>query len=113
MFCFVFEGNFQVQAPRGAYIWRGDLTEGFLRYEYGGLMFGRAYTWRGLFSEFYGILQRLCRQISLDYYTIPPATQAINQNVMGDMTVGGKFPFYNYLKQDKLNSKEYIHNIGK
>ena len=23
------------------------------------------------------ILQRLCRQISLDYYTIPPATQAI------------------------------------
>ena len=29
---FVFEGNFQVQAPRGAaYIWRGDLEEGFLR----------------------------------------------------------------------------------
>ena len=38
LFYFVFEGNFQVQAPRGggAYIWR-------------------AYTWRGLFSEFYGI----------------------------------------------------------
>ena len=27
----------------GAYIWRGDLTEGFLRYEFGGLIFGRAY----------------------------------------------------------------------
>ena len=40
--------------PRGAYIWRGDLTEGFLRYEFGGLIFGGAYTWRGLFSEFYG-----------------------------------------------------------
>ena len=34
---FVFEGKFQVQAPRGAYIWRGDLTEGFLRYKFGGL----------------------------------------------------------------------------
>ena len=29
--------------------------EGFLRYEFGGLIFGGAYTWRGLFSEFYGI----------------------------------------------------------
>ena len=38
------------------YIRRGDLTEGFLRYEFGGLIFGGAYTWRGLFSEFYGIL---------------------------------------------------------
>ena len=30
--------------PRGAYIWRGDLTEGFLRYEFGGLIFGGPYT---------------------------------------------------------------------
>ena len=52
LFYFVFESNFQVQAPRGAYIWRGNLTEGFLRYEFGGLIFGGAYTWRGLFSEF-------------------------------------------------------------
>ena len=29
LFYFVFEGSFQVQAPGGAYIWRGDLTEGF------------------------------------------------------------------------------------
>ena len=28
-FYFVFEVNFQVQAPGGAYIWRGDLAEGF------------------------------------------------------------------------------------
>ena len=54
LFCFVFEGNFQVPAPRRAYIWRGNLTDGFLRYEFGGLIFGGAYTWRGLFSEFYG-----------------------------------------------------------
>ena len=51
---FVFEGNFPSTSPRGAYIWRGDLTEGFLRYGFGGLIFGGAYTWRGLFSEFYG-----------------------------------------------------------
>ena len=31
---------FQVQAPGGNYIWRGDLTEGFLRYRFGGLIFG-------------------------------------------------------------------------
>ena len=29
----------------------------FLRYKFRGLIFGRAYTWRGLFSEFYGILK--------------------------------------------------------
>ena len=43
--------------PPGAYIWRGDLTEVFLRYEFEGLIFGGAYTWRGLFSEFYGIIK--------------------------------------------------------
>ena len=43
LFYFVFEGNFQVQAPRGAYIWRGNLTEGFLCYEFEGLIHGGAY----------------------------------------------------------------------
>ena len=55
-FYFAFEGNFLSTSPRGAYIWRGDLTEGFLRYRFRGLIFGGAYTWRGLFSEFYGNL---------------------------------------------------------
>ena len=36
-FYFVFEGNFPSTSPRGAYIWRDDLTEGFLRYRLGGL----------------------------------------------------------------------------
>ena len=40
--------------PPGVYIRRGDLTEGFLRYEFGGFIFGGAYTWSGFFSEFYG-----------------------------------------------------------
>ena len=44
LFYFVLEGNFQVQSPGGGgYIWTGDLTEGFLRYEFGGLIFGGAY----------------------------------------------------------------------
>ena len=43
LFYFVFEDKFQVQDPRGAYIRRGDLTEGFLRYDSGGLIFGGAY----------------------------------------------------------------------
>ena len=55
LFYFVFEGNCPSTSPRGAYIWRGDLTEGFLCYRFGELTFGGAYTWRGLFSEFYGI----------------------------------------------------------
>ena len=43
LFYFVFEGNFPSTSPRGAYIWRGDLTEDFLRYLFGGLIFGGAY----------------------------------------------------------------------
>ena len=54
LFFFVFEGNFPRTSPWGAYIWRGDLTKGFLRYWFGGLIFGEAFTRRGLFSEFYG-----------------------------------------------------------
>ena len=42
-------------SPWGAYIWRGYLMEGFLCHEIGGLYFGGAFTWRGLFLEFYGI----------------------------------------------------------
>ena len=59
LFYLIFEDNFQVQAPPGGggpLIWRGDLTEGVLRYEFGGLIFGWAYTWRALFSEFYGMV---------------------------------------------------------
>ena len=55
LFYFVFEENFPSTRPLGAYIGRGDLTESILRHEFGGLIFGGAYTWRGLFSEFYGM----------------------------------------------------------
>ena len=50
LFYFELEGNFPSTSPRGAYIWRGDLMEGFLRYRFWGLiLIGGAYTWRGLF----------------------------------------------------------------
>ena len=42
LFYFVFEGNFQVQASHGGFF---------------ALRFWGAYTWRGLFSEFYGTSQ--------------------------------------------------------
>ena len=39
---------------------------GLLRYDLGwGLIFGGAYTWRGLFSEFYGSLSVSCDKISV------------------------------------------------
>ena len=56
LFYFEFEGNFPSTSSPKAYNWKGDLTEGFLRYGLGGLIFGGAYTLRGLFLEFYSIL---------------------------------------------------------
>ena len=54
LFYFVFDGHFQVQAPRGAYIWRGDLTEVFFAKRAWG-----AYIWRDLYMEglIFGISQ--------------------------------------------------------
>ena len=50
LFYFVFEGNFQVQAPGGLYL-EGRFNGGFFALPVWG-----TYIWRGLFSEFYGIL---------------------------------------------------------
>ena len=51
---------FKVQAPggRGAHIWRGDVTEGFLRYRFGGLIFGGAYFWNFTVYEMNHILNQ-------------------------------------------------------
>ena len=65
--CFVLRCILKYKPPR-AYIRRGDLTEGFLRYEFKG-----AYTWRGLFSEFYGISgeERCVTTLSADQVQAP------------------------------------------
>ena len=46
LFYFVFDGKILSTSPRGAYIWRGDLTEGFFALPVGG-----AYIWRGLYMD--------------------------------------------------------------
>ena len=79
LFYFAFEGNFPSTSPRGAYIWWGDLTEGFLRYRFWGLIFGGAYTWRGLFSKFYGDSSVFIIIIIWGYWNINNQT---TQNVM-------------------------------
>ena len=56
LFFFVFGGNFPSTSPRGAYIWRGDLTEGFLCYWFGGLIHGGAY-----FRNFTVLIDRLLK----------------------------------------------------
>ena len=78
LFYFVFEGNFPSTSRLGAYICRGDLKEGFLRYEFGGLIFGGAYTWRGLLSEFFGIL--LTKHVLFAQWTILSNVQFLGQS---------------------------------
>ena len=52
LFYFVFEGNFPSTRPRGGGLYlEGRFNGGFFALRVWG-----AYTWRGLFSEFYGIL---------------------------------------------------------
>ena len=56
LLCFYLRAISKYKPPRGVYIWRSNLMEGFLHYQFGGLIFAGAYTWRDLFLEFYGIL---------------------------------------------------------
>ena len=51
LFYFVFEGNFQVEGEGGG----GLYLEGQFNGEFFTLRVWGAYTWRGLFSEFYGL----------------------------------------------------------
>ena len=51
----VFALFYYVFFPGGLYF-EGRFNGGFLRYEFAGLIFGGADTWRGIRSEFYGIL---------------------------------------------------------
>ena len=60
---FVFEGNFPSTSPPGANIWRSDLMAGFLRYRFGGLIFGG-----GLYMErlIFGILRYVHKSLFLE-----------------------------------------------
>ena len=52
--CFILNlrAIYEYKSP-GACIWRGDLSDGFLGYEFG----GGGYIWRGLFLELYGMFE--------------------------------------------------------
>ena len=52
--------------------------EGFLRYEFEGLIFGGAYTWRGLFSEFFGMLRT--KHVLFAQWTILSNVQFLGQS---------------------------------
>ena len=58
LFCFVFEGNFPITSPRGAYIWRGYIFNG----GFFALPVWGAYIWRGLYRE--GLIFGILRYIS-------------------------------------------------
>ena len=56
LFYFIFEGNFPSTSPRGGLYLEGRFNGGFFALPVWG-----ALIWRGLFSEFYGILLLLIK----------------------------------------------------
>ena len=80
LFYFAFEGNFQVQAPRGLIFGGGgggDLTEHFSRYEFGRLIFGGAY-----FRNFTVLRERLAEKNV--HTTIPKGKMGYDQYAVPD-----------------------------
>ena len=64
LFLLCFTLYFPSTGPRGALIWSSDLTEGFLRYRFGGLIFGGAY-FRNLRHSFICMITSLCDLVSM------------------------------------------------
>ena len=56
LFYFVFGGQFSTYNPPGVLYLEGRFDGGFFALPVGGAYIWRGYTWRGLFSDFYGIL---------------------------------------------------------
>ena len=54
-----------------------------MRYDFGGLISGAAYTWRGLYSEFYGICLIRSVPILRSLASLGAWTVAISINVVG------------------------------
>ena len=102
---FVFQGNFPSTSPKGAYICRGGLTKVFIFLAlpaWGAyIIFGRAYTRRGLFSEFYGVyfqlqlkthLKQRCPSDKTDGITPIPIRRARSEQL--NIKFGFFFPKY-------------------
>ena len=78
-FYFVFEGSFPRTSYGGAYIRRGDFTDGFLCYEFGGLIHGGAYfrnftvvsAWDSNMASFKCAFTRILNDILVNFETVP------------------------------------------
>ena len=102
IFCFVLlciRGQIPITRPRGAYIPGGDLTEGYLSYDFEGLIHGGAYTWRGLFSEFNGIQPiRSTTQIWIVFRHQYGISAVVSQTSFRGKISGGVSKFRRFLK---------------
>ena len=65
LFYFEFERNFPSTSPQEAYIWRGDLTKGFLHYQFGGLILFILWLYRHKGNT---TLRHLLYLISIHYF---------------------------------------------
>ena len=79
-----------------------DLTEVFLRYRVGGLIFGGAYTWRGLFSEFYGISTGAKIKKNEKWWI-----QMRKMNALPNAGENWKYPTENYIVREQWNATYY------
>ena len=77
LFYFVFEGNFQVQAPRGGLYFEGRFKEGFFALRVWG-----AYIWRGLYME--GLIFGILHYAFLKIFKRLPTTLTFTLSVSGN-----------------------------
>ena len=86
--------------PPSGHIWRDDVTEGFLPCEFGGLIFGGAYTRRGIFS---GILRLLVLFANLqpDFILITTASDSFPQSSLSRFLSSRKASYY-YFSPEKF-----------
>ena len=87
----------------------------FLHYRFGGLIFGGAYTWRGLFSEFYGMLlcEKESTEDSIEQSQLQPSTQ---RPIKKSKTVKRKLrpsPFFFRLATNAFPDVGPVGRIGK
>ena len=74
LFYFALEGNFQVQALGGLYL------EGRFNGGYFALRVWGAYTWRGLFSEFYGNPYK-------SHNPVPTTDTSLKRHLLGELII--------------------------
>ena len=86
--------------PLGAYIGKGDLTEGFLRYRFGGLIFGGAY-FRNFTVFGFALVKSSYSNLLLPFLLMPDDTS----DRRGSSEITGFYDFMVFKKQtEKYNN---------